>query len=333
MQVNAMAALAQGGELTAWSYETPPLGVHDCLVKIKACGICHSDLHMVDNDWGFSRYPLVPGHEAVGEVIEVGAAVTHLKPGQRVGIGWQRSADLSCEDCLSGHDNLCAKSQGVITAGYGGFADHIHMDSRFCFPVPDGITTEVAGPLLCGGVTVYSALRNAGMGSGKRIGVIGVGGLGHMAVQFASKLGNEVTVFTTSPDKAEFAAKLGAQEAVVTTSGERPNTKQRFDIIINTVPLQMDWNTYLKLLRANGTLTFVGVPGGETGLDIGLLLGKQRKVTASVIGSRATITDMLHVADRFGIAPIVETFPLADANAALQKVRDHTIRYRAVLTV
>ena len=332
MQIKAMAALAQGALLAPWMYETQELGPYDCAVRVKSCGVCHSDIHMIDNDWGFSRYPLVPGHEIAGEVVACGASVIGLKTGTRVGIGWQRSACMQCDECLQGRDNLCERSQGVISHGYGGFADSVVVDSRFCFVLPDGIQTDLAGPLLCGGATVYSALRNAGMTSGMKIGVIGIGGLGHMAVQFAAKLGNEVTVFTTTPDKAGFAAKLGARDAVVTVPGERLKTKETFDILLNTVPVQCDWNAYLRLLNSNGTLTFVGVPPGPASIDINMLLGKQRKITASMIGSRWMIRDMLRIADRYGIEPIVEKFPLAEANAALAKVRDNSIRYRAVLT-
>jgi alcohol/geraniol dehydrogenase (NADP+) len=288
---------------------------------------------MIDNDWGISRFPLVPGHEIIGDVVACGEQVRHISPGARVGIGWQRSADMTCNDCLHGNDNLCEHAAGMITHGYGGFADHVVADSRFCFPIPSGIAAESAGPLLCGGVTVYAALRNAGLAPGMRVGVIGIGGLGHMAVQFAAKLGSEVTIFTTSPDKADEAARLGARNAVITTKGERVRSKERFDILLNTVPVHTDWNAYLKLLKANGTLSFVGVPPGPAEIDIGLLLAKQRRITASVIGSRALITDMLEAADRFGISPQVEMFKLADVNQALQTVRDNTVRYRAVLEV
>lgn len=317
--------------MAEWTYSPAALRGAECLVKVLSCGICHSDLHMIDNDWRVAKYPLVPGHEIVGEVVETGPDAV-VKTGQRVGIGWQRSACLQCDDCAHGDDNLCDSSQGMITHGYGGFADHTVVDSRYAFVLPDGLATDTTGPLLCGGVTVYAALRNAGMGSGQRIGVIGIGGLGHMAVQFASKLGNAVTAFTTSDDKAQFAAQLGARDAVIVKDGKLPKIKDRFDIIVNTVPHQADWNAYLRLLRAGGTLTFVGVPGGASNIDIGHLMNKQRKVTASVIGSRWMIRDMLRVADMHGVAPIIETFPMAQANAALQKVRENTIRYRAVLT-
>lgn len=332
MQIHAMATMAATQPLRTWEFPAPALGPFDALLQVKACGLCHSDIHMIDDDWKMSSFPLVPGHEAIGEVLEKGSQVAHLAIGDRVGVGWQRAACLQCEDCLSGNENLCTESQGTITHGPGGFASHLLIDSRFCFEIPDGITTETAGPLLCGGITVYSALRSAGMSSGQEIGVIGVGGLGHLAVQFASRLGNRVTVFTTSTDKAEFATRLGAHSAVIVKTGPPEALPRPLDILISTVPVPQDWNAYLGLLGTDGTLTFVGVPGGvPISIDFMRLLVRRRRVMASPIGSRARIMDMLRVADQFGVAPIVETFPLAEVNTAIQKVRDNTIRYRAVL--
>ncbi|MCZ7582898.1 MAG: NAD(P)-dependent alcohol dehydrogenase [Deltaproteobacteria bacterium] len=264
-------------------------------------------------------------------VEEVGPAVTHLAVGDRVGIGWQRSACMACADCARGDENLCDENLGVITDGDGGFADRITMDGRFCFKLPDGLDTDAAGPLLCGGITVYSALRHAGMRSGQTVGVIGVGGLGHLAVQFASKMGNRVVVFTTSADKAHLAAKLGAHDAVLVADGAKPEYARPIDVLINTVPMNFDWHAYLGMLGSDGTLTFVGVPNEPMELPIYLLLGKRRRVTASPIGGRGIMMEMLRVADEHGIAPIVEKFPLARANDAIAKVRDNTIRYRAVL--
>lgn len=333
MQIHALAAKQKGAPLEPFSFETKALGAYDCTIKVLACGICHSDLYMMDNSWGYSRYPLVPGHEVVGEVVEKGGQVRHLKVGDRVGVGWQRSACLQCRYCLQGDENLCDQNEGTIVTGYGGFADYLQVDSRFAFPIPAGIETRTAGPLLCGGITVFSALRHAGMGSGLEIGVIGVGGLGHLAVQFASKLGNRVTVFTTSPDKAEFASQLGASDAIVVPAGaELPPPKRRLNLLLSTVPINLDWAAYLNYLDADGTLSLVGVPDNPLSIPVWSLLAKRRRVMASPIGGRAMILEMLDIADRFGIQPIVETFPFDRIEEALQKVRDNTIRYRAVLT-
>lgn len=332
MKIQAMAARTRGGLLEPWAYEVAGPGPSELLVRVRACGICHSDVHMIDNDWQMTAYPIVPGHEVVGEVIEVGAHATGFAPGDRVGIGWQRTSCGNCAECDRGADNLCDGNRGLIVGHHGGFADYVLCDARYCFTIPDGIATASAGPLLCGGVTVWSALRYAGMKGGQEIGIIGVGGLGHLAVQFAQKLGNRVTVFTTSEDKLEFAARLGAWDAIRTEGGEPTRAPRRkLDILVNTVPWNMNWAKYLELLAADGTLTFVGVPGEPSAIPVGILLGKRRRVMASVIGGRGDIRQMLHDADRFEVEPIVETFPMADANEAVRKVRENTIRYRAVL--
>jgi uncharacterized zinc-type alcohol dehydrogenase-like protein len=289
---------------------------------------------MIHDDWDISRYPLVPGHEVIGEVVEVGSQVTHLKTGDRVGVGWQQGACMQCRDCLKGHQNLCDQAEGLIVSGYGGFADYMVVDSRFAFLLPEGISTESAGPILCGGVTVYAGLRNAGMGSGQEIGVIGIGGLGHLAVQFASRLGNRVTVFTTSADKAEFATQLGAHEAIlVPAGGSPPLPVNRLNIIINTANQALDWLGYVNYLDSNGTFVFVGMPSEPLTIPVTPLTSKQRRIMGSEIGSPAMITEMLDVVEKFGIQPMVELFPLAQANEALQRVLDNKVRYRAVLTV
>lgn len=334
MEIQAMAALRRGAPLTRWPYACPALGPHDCLVRVQACGICHSDLHMIDDDWHCATYPVVPGHEVVGEVVEQGAEVSHLHPGQRVGIGWQRSACLQCRECLRGDENLCAHNTGLISDGYGGFAEYVVTDSRFCFPIPDAIPTELAGPLLCGGVTVYAALRKAGMSSGQEIGVIGLGGLGHLAVAYASRLGNRVTVFTTSGDKAALAEQLGAQAVVRIAEGRPAGEPHRpLAMIINTAPVVLDVNPYLDMLEPDGTLTLVGYPKDALQVLVSLdaLLLKRRKVTGSPIGGRPLVQETLDVAARFGVRPLIEVFPLADVNRALAAVRDNRVRLRAVL--
>lgn len=330
MACNVMSAQTRGATLTPWTYQPGPLGADDVRVKVVTCGICHSDIHMIDNDWHISTYPLVPGHEVVGLVEEIGASVRHLLVGDRVGIGWQRGACLQCPDCLRGDENLCPENRATIVGAHGGFADYLDVDSRFAFKLPDGVSSVSGGPLLCGGVTVYSALRHAGMTSGQNVGVIGVGGLGHMAVLFAAKLGNRVTVFTTSDDKAEFAARLGAHEAVNTRTGEIACSRP-LDVLINTVAAPLDWEAYIKTLGSDGTLTFVGIPDEPASIPLIWLMARRRRVTASPIGGRAIMEEMLRTADNFGVEPIVEVFPMARANDAIQKVRDNTIRYRAVL--
>ncbi len=332
MRVNAYAALERGQNLTAWGYESEGLKPNEVLLRVLACGLCHSDVHMIQNDWDTSTYPLVPGHEVVGEVRENGSSFNHLKIGQRVGVGWQRSACLHCRDCLRGNENLCTENTGLITHGHGGFADHLVVDGRFCFPLEKTLPTEFAGPLMCGGITVYSGLRSAGMTSGQRIGIIGVGGLGHLAVQFASKLGNSVTVFTTSDEKAEQASRLGACDAVIVRRGELSQSPSRlFDIILSTVPTSIPSEVYLNLLDSDGTLCFVGVPSEPMEVPLLPLLAKRRRVMGSPIGGRAIMCEMLEAAARFGVQPMIEKFPLSEVNTAISKLHRNLIRYRAVL--
>ena len=332
MRVNAYAALERGEPLVPWNYQTQELGPDQVLLRVLACGLCHSDLHMIQNDWKSSVYPLVPGHEVVGEIVQKGDALAHLHLGQRVGVGWQRSACLHCDDCLRGNENLCDESTGLITHGHGGFADHVVADGRFCVPLADDLPTEFAGPLMCGGITVYSGLRHAGMTSGQRIGIIGVGGLGHLAVQFASKLGNTVTVFTTTDEKAQQATHLGAHEVIIVRRGIlAENPRKHFDLILSTVPTPFPGELYLKLLESDGTLCFVGVHTEHLEIPLFPLLARRRRVMASPTGGRAMMREMLDIATRLGIRPTIEKFPMAEVNSAIARLRRNSVRYRAVL--
>ena len=332
MQINALAAYQPGGPLLPFAYEAPPPEGHQVLIKVYACGLCHSDLHVLDGDWGEMEYPLVLGHEVIGEVVEAGPWVTHLHVGERVGVGWQSGACLHCRDCLRGNDNLCDDQTATILGGRGGFADYLLADSRFAFPIPASLGSDIAGPLLCGGITVYSGLLHAGMKSGQEIGVIGIGGLGHLAVQFAAKLGNRVTAFTTSPDKAEFAASLGAEAAVVLEPGGKfPAPERKLDIILDTVPHTLDWEGCLSHLASDGVLSVVGVPQEPLSIPVLSFQDKRRRIMGSSIGSRSEMQDMLALAAGYGVRPLVETFPFSQANDAVERLRTNAVRYRVVL--
>ena len=336
MKVSALAAYGPREPLRPFEYETGPLNDHQCLIKVLTCGICHSDIHCMDNDWDMTSYPMVPGHEAIGEVIDIGSQISHLQVGDRVGVGWQSGACLHCLDCLRGNQQMCeVDNRATILQQYGGFGDYMTVDSRFAFPIPEGLSSEAAGPLLCGGITVYSGLRHAGMSGGQEIGVIGIGGLGHLAVQFAAKLGNRVTVFTSSPDKAEFAASLGASEAVVIgRDGTAPNKpSRRLNIILDTVAASKDYNAYLNMLDSDGVFNLVGVPTDAIPLSVFAFQDKRRRIMGSPIGSPAEIHQMLALCADKQILPLTETFPFERANEALQHVRENKVRYRAVLTM
>jgi len=331
MQVQGWAAFAPRAPLQPLEYPLAVGAPHEVLVEVEACGLCHSDVHMIDNDWRMSTYPLVPGHEVVGKVVAKGEAVEGLSLGQRVGIGWQASACMTCPQCLAGNENLCDQHQGLIVGGKGGFATHVKVDGRFAFPFPENLPVE-AGPLLCGGITVYSALRHAGMSSGQRIGVIGLGGLGHLAVLFASRLGNEVTVFTTTAQKAKEAERLGASwTVVVPPGGSPPSPQRRLSVLISTVPYPQDWVAYLNWLDADGTLVLVAGGPEPISVPFWALLGKRRRIMASPIGGRAILREMLDVAARLQVLPQVEVFPMTQVNEAIARLRANQLRFRAVL--
>ena len=303
------------------------------IIRVLACGLCHSDLHMIDNDWRCSEYPLVPGHEVVGIVEETGSQVAHLRPGDRVGVGWQRASCGVCDDCVRGEESLCDRHDALIVGHHGGFAEFVEVDARFAFPLPQGVATNDAGPLLCGGITVYSALRHAGLRPGSRVGVIGLGGLGHLAVKFASALGSSVTVFTGSASKHADAARFGAKETLLLSRGEPERAPATpLDILLDTTSGDFPLDHLVRTLASDGTLCLVGAARARLDLPLHALLEKRRRVMASPIGGTVMIREMLRVADALGVRPETELFPMADANLALDRLRANAVRYRAVLT-
>lgn len=331
MSVRAYAARVKKGPLGPFSYKPQPLGPHDVEIRISHCGICHSDVHLVDGDWGVGSYPMVPGHEIVGEVTALGAEVLHLEAGDRVGVGWQRGACLACEACLRGEENLCAAAQATCVDHHGGFAEAIRVDGRFAFSIPGTLSSEAAAPLLCGGITVYSPLRRWVRPS-MRVGVVGIGGLGHLAVQFARAMGCDVTAISASPDKEPAARGFGAHRFV---AAKEPKALRAaagsLDFVLSTVFLPADWKGLLAALRPNGVLCFVGAPAEPLKLSLGALLGGQKTITTSVIGGRSGIREMLEFAARDGVAAQTQVRPLAEANEALGAVREGRGRYRVVL--
>lgn len=334
--ISALAAHSRGAILKPYDFDAGPLGENECRVRVLACGLCHSDIHCIDDDWKVSRYPLVPGHEVVGEVFAVGAEVRDLAIGQRVGVSWQCGSCAECPDCARGNENLCDANQALIVDGYGGFADFVQLDAKWVFPLPDAIETDLAGPLLCAGVTVYASLLDAGMTSApQKIGVVGIGGLGHLAVQFAAKLGHEVTAFTTSDDKAAFARELGAHHTIILPREGQfpapPDARARLDILLVTATADLDWAGALEWLGSDGALSVASVPESDLQIPVFALQNKRRRVTGSNVGSRQVIAQTLHIAAKHDIRPLIETFRFEDANQAIEKVRANQVRFRAVL--
>ncbi|MFQ5451738.1 MAG: NAD(P)-dependent alcohol dehydrogenase [Nitrospinaceae bacterium] len=333
MSVTCYAAKSVKSRLESFEYQPEPLGPHDVEVEITHCGICHSDIHLIDNDWGITNYPLVPGHEIAGTLIGLGSEVQAFEKGQRVGIGWQRSSCLQCEYCIQGLENLCPKIKDTCVGHHGGFAEKIRADSRFAFPLPEELDSENAAPLLCAGVTVYSALVHCGVLPAMRVGVIGVGGLGHLAVQFARAMGCEVTAFSSRPEKEREARELGAHHFVPDTdlaTLEKLATTQ--DFLLSTVPVDLDWKSYLDTLRPGGKLCFVGVPGKPLEIPVFSLIVGRNSICGSPIGSRTDIKEMLAFAARHQIQAWTESFPMSAVNEGIDRVRNNQARYRVVLT-
>ncbi|MFQ5772442.1 MAG: NAD(P)-dependent alcohol dehydrogenase [bacterium] len=332
MTINSYAALAAKQKLETFQYEPNELGPWDVELSISHCGICHSDVHLIDDDWQMSTFPLVPGHEIVGTVQALGANVKHLAKGQRVGIGWQRSACLTCEFCICGEENLCPQQQATCMGNYGGFAESIRMDSRFVFPVPEKLASENVGPLLCGGITVFSPLRRYDVRPTMKVGVNGIGGLGHLALQFAHAFGCEVTAFSTTPEKESEAKEFGAHHFICSKdSSAIEQAANSLDFILNTVYADIDWVSFLNILRPNGKLCTVGAAANPIMIPVFPLIAGQKTVCGSVIGGRRIIQEMLEFCARHHIKAKTEILPMSEVNTAIDKVRNGKARYRMVL--
>jgi uncharacterized zinc-type alcohol dehydrogenase-like protein len=331
-EIQGLAVHAAGAHLLPYKYDAGELKPEEVEVKISHCGVCHSDVHLIDNDWGLSKYPFIPGHEIVGTVTKVGSGVTALTVGERVGIGWQSDSCGICEWCRQGEEHLCAQAQPTCVGRNGGYADAIRVNWRFVIKVPEALESENVAPLLCGGITVYSPLRNLGVRPSSRVGIVGIGGLGHMGLQFARAFGAEVTAFSTSKDKEEEARKLGAHHFVNTReTNAMKKIAGSFDVIVSTVNADQDWGAYVNALRPKGTFCLVGVPPSPVAVQAFALVGGQRAIAGSPTGSPHDLAEMLDVAARHQVKAVTERFPMSKANEAVTRVKKNQVRYRAVL--
>jgi uncharacterized zinc-type alcohol dehydrogenase-like protein len=320
MTFHAYAATRARARLEPFRYEPRPLEADEVEIAISHCGICHSDVHLVDGEWG-DWFPLVPGHEIVGTV----TAGRAFAPGERVGVGWQRDSCGECEYCRGGEEVLCPKHEATCQGNFGGFADRIRVNERFAFRIPDRLPSANAAPLLCGGITVYTPLWTFA-GRGSRVGVIGIGGLGHLALQFAKALGCEVTAFSRVPDKDAEALQFGADR--FTTGGPE---KGSLDLILNTAHAAPDMDLYLSALRPKGVFCQLGAPPMPLAVPSLPLITGSRSVTGSAIGNPAAIREMLAFAAEHRITAKVEVVPMREANEALDRTRRNLARYRMVL--
>ncbi len=302
-------------------------------IAITHCGVCHSDLHLISNDWGLSQFPFIPGHEVVGTVAALGSAARQLEEGQRVGLGWQSNSCGVCEWCLRGLENLCPTAEATCVHRNGGYATRVRANARFVVPIPEALESEHAAPMLCGGITVYSPLRSQGINPSSRVGVVGIGGLGHLAIQFARAFGAEVTAFSTSAGKEEEVRALGARHFVNTR--ELKAMKEAAgsqDLLLITANADQDWAALLQVLRPTGTLCILGVPPSPVTAPAFPLISGIRSIRGSNIGNPYGLREMLDVAARHGVKATTESFPMAKANEAIAKVKKNKVRYRAVLT-
>jgi alcohol/geraniol dehydrogenase (NADP+) len=335
-KLSGWGAPSAGTPLEKISLPLNPLSAHEVLLEVKFCGVCHSDLHLIDNDWKVSTFPLIAGHEIIGRVIGLGGGTHPLKVNDIVGVGWQRSSCLQCEDCKSGSENLCQDSEATCVGHPGGYADYHVADARFCFRLPSQLDGAAYAPLLCGGATVFSPLVEQLAGAHARtarVGIVGLGGLGHLAVKISKAMGFEVTLFSSTPDKKTEAEALGVHHFVTSNEAEKISASgRRLDMVLVTATVNLPWSSYLKTLRSNGVLCFVGIPPAPVSMGVSEIMGRQLRVGASSIASRHRIEEMLEFCVRHEIGATVETYPMDSVNEVLPRVRTNRVRHRAVLS-
>jgi alcohol/geraniol dehydrogenase (NADP+) len=327
------AVLNPKQKLEKWEYSPPDLGRNDVEIDVTHNGLCHSDLHMRDNDWGITTYPLVAGHEVVGIVTQLGADVTKFKIGDRLGFGWISNSCRVCEPCLRGEENICYEgSEGLIVGNHGGFANKLRACADFAYTIPESLDSASAAPLLCAGITVYSPLRKHITKPGMKVGVIGIGGLGHLGIKFARAMGAQVTAFSTSDSKEKEAKEFGAHYFCNWQNPEDVNKLlSSQDLILSTVSSEIDWEKCLSLLRNNGVFCLLGAPISMLNIPLTSILFGQKTITSSVVGGRSLMTEMLNFAALHQIKPMIETMPIFQVNEAMDKILANKARYRIVL--
>ncbi|MBX9737411.1 MAG: NAD(P)-dependent alcohol dehydrogenase [Phycisphaerales bacterium] len=332
MGVMTMAAKSAGGMLERHEVDLGPLGDEQVEIAVTHCGICHSDLSMLDNDWGMSSYPLVAGHEAAGTIVAVGSKVHGRRVGERVGLGWFSGSCMSCLTCMSGDHNLCATAEATIVGRVGAFATRVRSHWAWAVPIPEGMDGAKVGPLFCGGITVFNPIIQCGITPLARVGVVGIGGLGHMALQFLNKWGCEVYAFTSSESKAKEARSLGAHHTVNSTSdADLAKVKGKLDFILVTVNVKLNWQAYIDALAPKGRLHIVGAVAEPIPVVAFPMIIGQKSLSASPVGSPANTTRMLDFAHRTGVSPIIETFAMSKVNEAIAHLKSGKARYRVVL--
>lgn len=330
--IRALAALGPGEALKSFTYDPGPLGVEEVEITVEHCGICHSDLSMIDNEWGRSIYPLVAGHEVIGRVTAVGSAVKRVTKGQRVGLGWFAKSCMHCRYCLSGDYHLCAQAEGTIIGRHGGFAERVRCHWLWAVPLPDPLSPAASGPLFCAGATVFSPLVEFSVRPTDHVGVIGIGGLGHLALQFLRAWGCEVTAFTSNLRKTDEVKTLGAHHVVESRDpAALAAIGGTLNFLLVTTNAALEWQKFLEILAPRGRLHFVGAVLKSLEIPAFGLIGGQKEVSGSPLGRPMTVGTMLDFASRHAIAPTIERFPMSQVNEALNHLRSGKARYRIVL--
>ncbi len=337
----AYAALSPGAVVAPYNFERREPGPHDVLIEILYSGICHTDIHFINNDWGMSLYPMVPGHEIVGRVISVGNHVKKFKAGDYAGVGCLVDSCRECDNCKEGLQQYCQGGFVLTYSSYekdgktvtqGGYSNNIVVDENYVLKVSDKMPLEKTAPLLCAGITTYSPLRHWKVGKGHKVGVIGLGGLGHMAVKFAVSFGAEVTVLSTSPGKKEDALKLGAHNFVLSTDEEQmKNAANKLDFIIDTLSANHDYNKYVTLLKTNGTLICLGLPAEPIQVPSFNIVFTRKCVAGSLIGGLPETQEMLDYCAANNITSDVEVIPVQKINEAFARMLKSDVKYRFVI--
>lgn len=341
MDVRGYAAMAAGEKLVPWSFTRRDVGQHDVAIEITHSGICHSDIHRVREEWQSQIFPIVPGHEIVGQVTAVGRAVTRFSIGQRVGVGVYVDSCRKCDNCLAGESNYCkegpvetfaAIERDGVTPTQGGYSTGIVVDENYVVAIPDILDSATAAPLMCAGITVYAPLELFGAGPGKKVAVMGLGGLGHLAVRFAKAMGAEVTVISHSESKRQDALDLGADYFVYSGDTDKmASLAMFFDILVNAISAPLDISPYLKLLGLGGVMAIVGLTGQPYAVNAFDLIPQRRMIAGSAIGSVAQLQKMLNFAAEKGVEARVEVISADDINDAYERVVNSDVRYRFVI--
>lgn len=330
--IRAYAAQEAGGKLELFEFELGELGSEEVEIKVTHCGICHSDLSMLEDEWGMTEYPFVGGHEAVGEIRAVGENVKGLKIGDKVGLGWNAKTCGHCDNCISGYHINCPDLVGTIVGRHGGFADRVRCNWDWAVKLPEGMDLSKAGPMFCGGITVFNPFVQLGIKPTAKVGVVGIGGLGHLALQFADKWGCEVTAFTSDLSKEDELTSLGADHVVSSRDSEAiTSLAGKFDMILVTVNVTLDWDAYLAALAPKGRLHMVGAVMDPIPVPSFSLIMGQRAVTGTATGSPYVVRQMLEFCDRHGIETVTETYPMSKINEAIDRLKSGKARYRIVL--